>query len=106
MKIVIPVHSFIDIITNSSSETFVCPSIRTVAAAFEVIEALFNQAAHPGLKARDFFKIELIHEDSGNGGSIPKLVIEPMNINDPKQVAVANALKKLVSSVELRDIMT
>ncbi len=99
MKIIIPLHSFVDLITNSSSEVYVYADSSTVEAARELIEALFNQAAYPGLKATDFFDISLEDSDTGK-----QLVVTPKNPNDPKQLAVANALHKLVSSISAEEV--
>ena len=40
MKLFIPVHSFVDVITNSSSELFICSTKKSVEAVKETIEAL------------------------------------------------------------------
>ena len=44
MKIlsVIPIHSFVDIITNSSSELFICETKKSVDAVKETLVALAN----------------------------------------------------------------
>jgi hypothetical protein len=57
--IVIPVHSFIDVITNSSSEIFVQASNGTIRA----IETLINDILSLGgstLKCSDLFKIDIV----------------------------------------------
>lgn len=100
MTIKIPVHSFIDLITNSSSETFVNASGQTVEAVYELIEALFNQAAHPGLKAKDFFVVTLDGEGSSCNSGITNIEITAKDSSDPKQVAVVAALKKLFNSID------
>jgi hypothetical protein len=40
MKTVISLHSFVDLITNSSSELFICDTKKSVASVKEIIEAL------------------------------------------------------------------
>jgi len=105
MKIIIPIHSFIDLITNSSSETYVCCDDKTVEAVYELIEALFNQAAHPGLKGRDFFDVSLTTGERGNSGTqIGSIVIQPKNAADPKQLAVCEAVKKIFNSISAEEI--
>ncbi len=39
-KILVPIHSFVDLITNSSSELFVCDTKKSVEAVKEIIEKL------------------------------------------------------------------
>lgn len=42
MKLVIPVHSFVDLITNSSSELFVCNTDKSVEAVKETLIELIK----------------------------------------------------------------
>lgn len=107
MKIVIPIHSFVDLITNSSSETFVCCSQRTVDSVYELIEALFNQAAHPGLKARDFFTVKLTDRLDYDDNPSPErgqfISIEAKDPSDARQVAVVKSLTSLFGSISARE---
>lgn len=56
----IPFHSFVDLITNSSSETFVCASKSTVTAIKKLVENLI--AASGGTtKADELFDFEIVY---------------------------------------------
>jgi hypothetical protein len=108
MKIVIPVHSFVDLITNSSSETYVCCGSRTVDAVYELIEALFNQAAHPGLKARDFFTVTLTDRLDYDDNPSPErgqfISIVAKDSTDVRQAAVVKALTSLFGSISAQEV--
>lgn len=58
-SIPIPIHSFVDLITNSSSETFVCADKKTVQAVKELVNTFLRMG---GLtqKADDLFTFELV----------------------------------------------
>lgn len=57
-SIVIPVHSMVDLITNSSSEIFVTANEKTVKTIQEIIDQLLALSGST-LKAKNLFKIEL-----------------------------------------------
>lgn len=58
MHIIIPVHSFVDIITNSSSEIYISATDNTVAAVREVVNLLLK-AAGSTKTSTDLFNVRL-----------------------------------------------
>ncbi len=93
MQLIIPVHSFIDVITNSSSEVFVTSDRSTVAAMKDAINALLSVA---GSKERcdDLFEVVLERVDGGYGEYNAIRVVA----KDPNCRAAAVALNKLNQS--------
>lgn len=97
MIIKVPIHSFVDLITNSSSETFISATDKTVEAVYEIIDGLFNQAAYPNLSSRDFFEVKV---DGQGSSSVSNIEVVAKNPNDPRSKAVAEAFGKLFDSIE------
>ena len=62
----IPVHSFVDLITNSSSEVFVCADRKTIEVFERAIDEVLR-ASGSNLKCSDAFEIYLSREDGGYG---------------------------------------
>lgn len=62
MKLVIPIHSFVDLITNSSTELFVSATDKSANTVRDIIDSLLVLGGS-SLKASDLFKIELVVED-------------------------------------------
>jgi hypothetical protein len=62
-KIVIPVHSVVDLITNSSSELYTSASEKTVKALTEFADQLLAISGSP-LRSTDIFDIKLVVTDS------------------------------------------
>ena len=60
MKIVIPVHSFVDVITNSSSEIFVSATDRTIEVAKNIVNEVLS-AGGSLAKCDDLFKVSLLY---------------------------------------------
>jgi hypothetical protein len=58
MRVVIPIHSFVDLITNSSTEIFVEANAETVKTVKALVNELLKIAASE-LKADDLFNFEL-----------------------------------------------
>lgn len=56
--LIIPVHSFVDVITNSSSEIFVSASKQTVKAIENIVDHILALGGSSE-KSKDLFKIEL-----------------------------------------------
>ena len=61
MEIEIKVHSFIDIITNSSSEIYVQASSRTIDSVHKLVNAILSMG-NSQVKSEDLFEMELIDE--------------------------------------------
>lgn len=54
MQITIPIHSFIDVITNSSTEIYICTHNKTIEYAKEIIDSILACAGSE-LKADNLF---------------------------------------------------
>ena len=52
-------HSFVDLITNSSSEVFVCATDKTISTLHEVINHILKASNQPQLKSEQLFDIKL-----------------------------------------------
>jgi len=64
--LIIPIHSFIDLITNSSSEVFVTADKTTIAAIKNVIDALLLIGGGKET-CDDLFEVVLENTDGGYG---------------------------------------
>jgi hypothetical protein len=120
MKIIrIKIHSFVDLITNSSSEVFVSATYSTVQTAKDIINNLTNY------KCDELFEIKLVYSeydyetktykdieiDSDEGriyeeentnefhGPEQVLRIKPLN-SDPNTINVAQKIEKFFSTYE------
>ncbi len=75
MKIIVPVHSFVDVITNSSSEIFVSATDSTVAAAKEIVNNVLSSGGSLA-KCDDLFKVSLLYHvryyDDGEEDTVEK----------------------------------
>lgn len=90
MKFEIPVHSFIDVITNSSSEVFVVADRQTITAFREIVDKILN-AAGSDKKCDDLFRLALEQRDGGYGN----YNVLVAHAKDPNSVAAAEAISKL-----------
>lgn len=86
----IPLHSFVDLITNSSSETFVAADRQTVSTLEDIIDVLLSSVGSDQ-KCHDLFRIGLDTEDGGYG-HYKILYVEARN---PKCRLAAKALDQL-----------
>ncbi len=86
----IPLHSFVDLITNSSSETFVSADRQTVSTLEDIIDVLLSSVGSDQ-KCHDLFRIGLDTEDGGYG-HYKILYVEARN---PKCRLAAKALDQL-----------
>ena len=86
----IPLHSFVDLITNSSSETFVSADRQTVSTLEDIIDVLLISVGSDQ-KCHDLFRIGLDTEDGGYG-HYKILYVEARN---PKCRLAAKALDQL-----------
>ena len=85
MKILIPIHSFVNLITNSSSELFVSATEATVKTIKEVLQA-FLDAAECGLTVDDVWTVKLVYEDYDNNDK--KVLKEGTSEYRPSQILV------------------
>lgn len=60
--LIIPIHSFVDLITNSSSETYISATSATVQSVKEIIKNLLS-LADSSKTADDFFDIDIGYDD-------------------------------------------
>lgn len=60
-SLTIPIHSFVDLITNSSSEVFVTATEKTVGTIKSLVDNILAAAGSP-LKSDDLFKFQTIVE--------------------------------------------
>jgi len=51
--LIVPVHSFVDLITNSSSELFICETKKSVDAVKKILKTLLKE--HPGISFSSAF---------------------------------------------------
>lgn len=58
IKLLIPIHSFVDLITNSSTEIYVSATDQTVKAVNSLIQNMLS-IADTSLKASDVFEVSL-----------------------------------------------
>jgi len=84
MRASIPVHSFVDLVTNSSSETFIVSDRMTVETIKKMIDAILT-AGKSEKRCGDLFSVGLRNEESGYGPSYK--VIEIVAINERNQKA-------------------
>jgi len=61
MQLKIEIHSFVDVITNSSSEIYVQASDRTIKQVKKMVESLLKLGGS-NIKATDIFTFELVDE--------------------------------------------
>jgi hypothetical protein len=69
--LVIPVHSFVDLITNSSSEVYVMASKGTIQSIKDIVNHLLA-AGHSTLNADDLFEFDLCTRVSTFDSTPPK----------------------------------
>ena len=88
--VIIPIHSFVDLITNSSSETYINADKNTVEAIKLLVDNILKSGGSDK-KCDDLFKVELNHSD---------IVVTPLN-NDETTVAAASRLASLTNIFEI-----
>lgn len=86
----IPVHSFVDLITNSSSEVFVTSDRQTITSVKKLINCILATSGSTK-SCDDLLTIKLVNEDGGYGNynTIQAFAKDPSN----------EELAKLVSSL-------
>lgn len=96
----IPVHSFVDLITNSSSETYVTADRQTVKAVKEAVDSILALAGH-GKKCDDYFEITL-RTESGYG-DYKVIDVVAKDSKNQKLAAVIEALQDAFQAEEIGD---
>ena len=92
----IRIHSFVDLITNSSTELFISANDKSAETVRAVIDNILSLGGST-LKANDLFKIELVvDEDSYHGDNGPAKAIRLTALSDsPEAKMVAKTLSNL-----------
>ena len=83
--IILNIHSFVDLITNSSSETYATANDKTVETVKNILK-LFLENANVATSVDKLFDVKLVHNeyDYGNNNASPnKIEVEG---NDPDQI--------------------
>ncbi len=134
MKFIIPIHSFVDVITNSSSEIFISAEKSTVKAAIEMIDHLlksqgvkktaaelfdihleytlrageatgYDDMDFATEEALDAFKKEHEVEDYDEGiRQSSSLVVTALNPKDEELVLAAKALERIATSISAEEV--
>lgn len=95
-SISIPIHSFVDLITNSSSETYVTATKKSVTTLKELVDSLL---AGTGKTCDDVLEIKLIPaEDEYSTAQITATA------KDPSCEQTAKIINKLASTFETTEI--
>jgi hypothetical protein len=91
MHILIPVHSFVDLITNSSSEVFVTADRKTVECFTKLVDGILK-AAGSDKTCNDLFVVTLETRDGGYGDykAIMAVARDPKNDETAKLISSLN----------------
>lgn len=92
----IPLHSFVDLITNSSSEIFVCANDSTVTAAIKLVDSILI-AGGSKFRANDLFDITV----SGDGPS--RMLIVNTKVKSEAAKVAAGILADLTSTFRIEE---
>lgn len=90
------VHSFIDIITNSSTEIYVSATDNTVNAVYSLLESVL-QANRSPYRVHEVFNVYLI-EDECYSDEIMHIGID-INIEDPLHNIVVESICEIIGSM-------
>lgn len=93
MKLTIPIHSFVDLITNSSTEIYIQSTDKTVDMVKNLVNAILD-ASGSTYTCDDLF---VIKSGGGDNERVPNsLTVELVNPKaSPETQAVAEAIRKL-----------
>jgi hypothetical protein len=91
----IPIHSFIDVITNSSTEIFINTKGDTENAMHEFINKILKQSGSEK-KSRDLFEIVIIKSDDGMDDILKLNSLE----NDKDVINVTSEIYKIFNLEE------
>ena len=98
--LVIRVHSFVDLITNSSTEIYIRASDKTVTSIKQMIDNIL-ELGKSKLTCDDLFDIELSkpdsEEDDDYGGSSVRLIVKSKDPKSEVGAATAEILARLTS---------
>jgi len=100
------IHSFIDIITNSSTEIYVAASQHTIDSIHKLVNSILG-ITNSQLKSEDLFDISLDKEDEEETNSwddYPSsvgVIVTPKNLEDENYKIAANILGRLTSLFDI-----
>ena len=97
MKITIPLHSFVDLITNSSTEVYIEVTDQTVTAMKDAVNHILKSQ---GIEktADELFNFELSELEERTYGNERSIVITSKT-DDPDVTKAAKALTDIIDSV-------
>ena len=106
----IPLHSFVDLITNSSSEIFVSATSSTVDVINKLIDSLLL-AGGSRFKAADLFEVNLVDDPNEDaemrqycereGRPEKRVIIIKIRIDSPAATEAAKILSNLTSTFRI-----
>jgi hypothetical protein len=112
-RIIIPIHSFSSIITNSSSESFVCASKETVNAVKGLLSVFLQSSGSPHKVDEVFFvalaqlqyndddeEVEVITDNPSYEGCNAPYVVIKANPGFESCQPIAENLKKVIDSID------
>lgn len=82
-SILIPIHSFVDLITNSSSEVFVQATEKTVETVKDIINEVLK-LQNSSKTADDLFSFTLVMNDDGYNEETKKWEVRQVDISTPE----------------------
>jgi hypothetical protein len=114
-SVILHIHSFVDVITNSSSEVFVSASEKTIGVVKSIIQVFLNQAKITE-SVDELFDVKLVYRDyrddeevdiEGESEYKPSRVVITLKATQPSTdlVALTEALKKLNGSFSAIEYM-
>jgi hypothetical protein len=90
-QVIIPVHSFVDLITNSSSETFVSASKSSVKTVKALVDNLFAiSGAKTPLTCDEVFNVDLVNKYIGRGYGSDLYMTKEEYLADIERAAMAS----------------
>lgn len=92
----IPLHSFIDLITNSSSETFVASDRQTVSSLEKLVDSILTAGGVTDKRCIDLFRIGLDTVDGGYG-HYKAIYVEARDSDCQKAADVLETLNEVFS---------
>lgn len=95
MKYKIKIHSFIDLITNSSTEIYIQASEKTIQSVTEIINNILEMGGS-NLRAQDLFIISL-DKEGGEYNSNVLLEVKPQDENSELAKTTAKLLSNLTN---------
>jgi hypothetical protein len=90
--IIVNIHSFVDLITNSSSEVYVTSDRKTLESVEEIINKILI-AAGCEKRCKELFKLKL-ESVNGGYGNYNSIIATPLKA-DAETLAAANAIAAL-----------